>query len=108
MLSSYIVHNSLPTIAATMNTPIICVFDALGEYGTPEIRKNLIDVFRVGLRTLPTYFQFPIASWTKTNISFLTFKSGFSAIIIDQRSEESVLYVFTYTKCECKEMNERK
>ena len=105
-----LLREPLSAIATSVRSPTLIVLDALDECGTPETRRNLMNILYDELLTLPPNYRFLITARPEEDI--LPFVSlsplAVHALNLDYRIEESRLDVYTYTKHELEKLKSSK
>ena len=95
-----LLRDPLSVVATKVHHPVLIVLDALDECGTPELRRNLLDVLRDRLSSLPANFRILITSRPEEDIvPFISDPSSLT-VTIDQHSHESKVNVYAYIKFE--------
>ena len=99
-----LLRDPLSAVATKVHHPVLIVLDALDECGTPELRRNLLDVLRDRLSSLPANFRILITSRPEEDIAPFISDPSSLTVTIDQHSHESKVNVYAYIKFEFDKM----
>ena len=96
----------LSALTANVRSPVLIVFDALNECGTPETRQSLMNILYNDLLTLLSNFLFLITARPEGDILLFMYLStcGVRILNLDNRIGESRLDVKRYIESEWKKL----